>query len=79
MLSGIERISAKEIPTVCIAAPYHALIPFPSVSAQTLEVLLHEICRIIFVLKHRSKFLQQFGFTVLSLAFGFCKRLFELL
>ena len=79
MLSGIERISAKEIPSIGIAAPDHTLIPFPAVTAQPVEVFFHELFRLIFVLKHRGKFLQQFGFTVFSLAFGFGKCLFELL
>ena len=79
MLLRIRGVSAKELPTVSIAAPYHALVTLPAVAAQTLEVLLYEICCLIFVLKHRGKFLQKFGFTVFSLAFGFGKSLFELL
>ena len=79
MLSRIECISAKEIPTIRIAAPYHPLIPFPAVSAQPLEMLLHEICRLIFVLKHRGKFLQQLCFTALSPAFDLFKAFLKLL
>ena len=79
VLLRVERISAKEIPTIRIAAPYHPLIPFPAVSAQPLEMLLHEICRLIFVLKHRGKFPQQLCFTALSTAFDFFKAFLKLL
>ena len=79
MLSGIESISAKEIPSVGVAAPYHAFVPFPSVSAQTLEVFFHKLCRFVLILEHGRKFLQQFCLTALSLALGFGKSLFKLL
>lgn len=79
MFFGIIRISAKEIPSVGVAAPYHAFVPFPSVSAQTLEVFFHKLCRFVLVLEHGRKFLQQFYFAAFSLALGFCKSLFKLL
>lgn len=79
MLFGIIRISAKEFPSVGVAAPYHAFVPFPSVSAQTLEVFFHKLCRFVLVLEHGRKFLQQFCLAAFSLALGFCKSLFKLL
>ena len=79
MLSGIERISAEEIPMVGVAAPYHPLIPFPAVSAQTLEMLLHKPFCFVPVLKHRRKLLQQLCLAIFAFALDLFKPLFELL
>ena len=79
MLTGIESIGAEEIPPIRVAAPYHPFVTFPSVSAQTFKVFFHKLCCFVLILEHGRKFLQQLGFTVLSLAFGFCKSLFKLL
>ena len=79
MLLRIIGISAKEIPSVGIAAPYHSLVPFPAVSAQPVEVFFHKLRRFVLVLKHRGKFLQQLCFTALSPAFDLFKAFLELL
>ena len=79
MLSGIERISAEEIPMVGVAAPYHPLIPFPAVSAQTLEMLLHKPFCFVLVPEHRRKLLQQLCLTILAFALDLFKPLLELL
>ena len=79
LLSGIEGIGAEEIPSVGVAATYHAFIPLPSVPAQTLEMLLHKMHRFVLGPEHRRKLLQQFGFAVLPLAFDLFKPFLELL
>ena len=79
MLSGIERISAEEIPMVGVPASYHPLIPFPAVSAQTLEMLLHKLHRFALILEHRRKLLQQLCLTILAFALDFFKAFLKLL
>ena len=79
MFSGIIGISAKEIPSVGVAAPDHTLIPFPAVSAQPVEVFFHKLRRFVLVLKHRGKFLQQLCFTTFPPAFDLFKAFLELL
>ena len=79
MLLRIIGISAKEIPSIGIAAPDHTLIPFPAVTAQPVEVFFHELFRLILVLKHRGKFLQQLCFAAFSPAFDLFKAFLELL
>ena len=77
MFLGVIGISAKEIPSIGIAAPDHSFVPFPAVSAQPVEVFFHKLLRLTFVLKHRGELMQQLCFAVFSLAFGFGKSLFE--
>ena len=79
MLFGIERISTEKIPTVGVPASYHPLIPFPAVSAQTLEMLLHKPFCFVPVLKHRRKLLQQLCLATLAFALDLFKPLLELL
>lgn len=79
MLPGIICISAKEIPSVRIAAPYHPFVTFPSVSAQTFKVFFYKLCCFVLILEHGRKLLQQFCLAAFSLALGFGKSLFELL
>ena len=79
MLSGIECISAKEIPSIGIAAPDHSFVPLPAVAAQPVEVFFHELFRFVLVLEHGRKLLQQLCFAALSPAFDLFKAFLELL
>ena len=79
MLSGIERISAEEIPSVSIAAPDHSFVPFPAVAAKPFKVFFHKPFHFVPVLKHRRKLLQQLCLTILAFALDLFKPLLELL
>ena len=79
MLSGIERISAIEIPTVRIAAPYHSFVPFPAIAAQSVEMFFYKLFCFLCVPEHGSELLQQLCFTAFSLAFDFFKAFLKLL
>ena len=74
MLSGIIRISAKEVPAIGIPPPYHALIAFPPVTAQPFKVLLYEILRFGFLFKHGRKLPQQLCLAICSFALRFVKK-----
>ena len=73
MLFGIERVSAKEIPTVGVPAPYHPLVPFPAVSAKPFKVFFHKLFRLTFVPEHGRKLLQQLCLAILAFAIDFFK------